>query len=601
MKKHALLFLIMYMVTATVLFAGSVKPFIIHTIEDGDTVTSLAEKYFDDVNIAPEILKFNDQSKTSELVQGENILIPVTLRKKAIKALNATESTIQEAREAQAPKYGAELFQRAESLLKSAKKSLNDGSYGQAAALSVLSMNTAAGSIETANLRAPVLDQAIVRAISGTVETDRGERGGWHALKKDDAVSTSARIRTGPLSRADIELADGTSLQLQESSEFMLEDMTRDRRDEKRTTRLRVLIGDITGKIKPRENTNSIFHIDSHGSVTAIRGTRIRLGADEEQTTRLSVLKGLVTMNAADKDVEVAENQGIVVDAEKPPRAPERLPTPPTAHFPADNLTTAVQKITFEWQSSDTEAEIAHYLIEVATDDSFNTIVQTDSTRKMPWVSDTLAPGSYFWRLSSVTPSGLIGDASDAQSFAVLRDLNVRITPSSKPVKKGKRSVVSPFYTFASLPTAEETSAVRYEYSLDGKNYQPLTADLRITEEGEQTIRMRGVGADGQKGKVDKANVYVDATPPSIDVSVSSPRNVSKGVKTFNIKLSANDNTGVERIEYRINKGEFQQYDAPIELGSYSDYAVGFKAVDVVNNETEVRTMAFPAEHMPRE
>jgi hypothetical protein len=94
------------------------------------------------------------------------------------------------------------------------------------------------------------------------------------------------------------------------------------------------------GRITPRENTNSQFHILSNGSVTAIRGTELRVGSDEARAVRVAVLEGEVALNAAGQKITLPRNFGSVVPFNQPPTPPIKLlPAPRPAGPPA--LTTA--------------------------------------------------------------------------------------------------------------------------------------------------------------------------------------------------------------------------------------------------------------------
>lgn len=572
--------------------------FELYTVQEGDSAAQLAARFLGHADAAPELLQFNAIANPNDIQVGRILAIPRSSRAAALQQLGAADEAFEAARAAAADRFATNLFQLAGSLRTAAHKNRQRASYDQAVAQAAVVEKIAVLAITEADRTAPVADPARITAVSGPVQWSAPGAKDWQNARVGTELAVGARVKTGPAGRADLILADGSALQLQSDSEFHLAELTRDRRDQKRTSRLQVQVGELLGRITPRENTNSQFHILSNGSVTAIRGTELRVGSDEARAVRVAVLEGEVALNSAGQKISLPANFGAVVPLNQPPSPPVKLLPAPRPGGP-EARTTAVQRVALDWTPMDPMAKPAAYRVEIATDPDFTRIVQDRRVAREGWTSDTLAPGDYLWRVSSLDINQLQGPSTEARALTILRNLALNIHPSIAPVEKDGTRVVSPLYAFAAVPE-RDTSVVDVEYSVDGGPYRPLIQPLKLNEAGARTLRARGVGADGEVGAEAELSVRVDAAAPEIGISVSPHRAHPKLVKAFTVSLSASDDTGVTALEYQLNDRPFTAYEGPIEMGAHSSYTLAFRATDAVGNVSETRTVNFPAEPAPR-
>ncbi|HMP71968.1 MAG TPA: FecR domain-containing protein [Kiritimatiellia bacterium] len=588
------------MLMLTCLWAGGVQvsaspPFRTHVVEEGETVVSLAVRYLGDAESGDEILRFNDLTDEADVVPGFVLAIPVGVRASALSALSEAEQAVGRAGAAGADVFATRLYERASSLLESARRNRKDAIYEQATAQADLAKTLAAQAVAEADRVAPVEEPATILQVHGKVERSADDGRTWSVVGEGDRVEVTHRLRTGPEARADLGLADGSTLQIQSETEMRVATFLRDRRNELRTSRLDVLMGEILGEITPRVHSNSQFHIRSLGSVTAIRGTRLRVGADDRNTTRVSVLEGEAELGSAGSRVVLPESFGSLVRDNRPPSPPILLPAPPLVSVPGPGLTTAVQRLRLVWSPDPREGITAAYRVEIARDPEFTRIVQDQVVRDTGWVSEVLDPGNFLWRISSLTPDGLQGAPGPEGRLTIERDLEVKLGVNRPVVSHEGRSIVSPHYQFTPRPAREDTSVVDFLVRLNGGEYQSLTGPVVFRSEGVNTLRFRGVGADGALGPEGQIEVEVDATPPEIGVAISPPRRTKDDVSWFRVSLSAEDGTGVDRVEYRLNEKPFSVYVDPLEIGSYAEYTLHYRAVDVVGNVSETHSLVFPA------
>ena len=100
----------------------------------------------------------------------------------------------------------------------------------------------------------------------------------------------------------------------------------------------------------------------------------------------------------------------------------------------------------------------------------------------------------------------------------------------------------------------------RIEYSLDGGPFLVYDQPFTVTGAGEHTVRYRATDRSPYENQEETKTltVLVDADAPTTTAAVSGSGNSRR------VALNANDSgSGVNRVEYRVDGGEWQLYDAP--------------------------------------
>ena len=103
----------------------------------------------------------------------------------------------------------------------------------------------------------------------------------------------------------------------------------------------------------------------------------------------------------------------------------------------------------------------------------------------------------------------------------------------------------------------------------------------------------------GQTGDPESLTVQVDAEPPKVRISRSPPRRATDGPGAFQFQIHAEDETGIDWIKYRVNRGQYLIYTAPLQLDSDRDYLIECSARDIVGNESPVLEVAIEREDVP--
>ena len=132
-------------------------------------------------------------------------------------------------------------------------------------------------------------------------------------------------------------------------------------------------------------------------------------------------------------------------------------------------------------------------------------------------------------------------------------------------------------------PTLTESTVETFEYSVNDQGFVETPSRMFFKNDGQFTIRARGVAENGEKGKEIELVVEIDKTPPEISVTVKpigSKRQVT---------IIAKDVNGIDKILYRTQRS-FQLYSQPflIDAGTRID----IRATDSVGNTSPHKTFA---------
>jgi hypothetical protein len=161
--------------------------------------------------------------------------------------------------------------------------------------------------------------------------------------------------------------------------------------------------------------------------------------------------------------------------------------------------------------------------------------------------------------------------------------LGVRLQPEIAPLKKGERWVLGSENTVAIIPTLDESTVETFEYSLNNQAFVDSPSRIFFQNDGDYSLRVRGVAKNGEKGAIVEQLVEVDRTAPVITVKVATVGSQRR------VTITADDKNGIESILYRSQR-VFKAYSAPflIRTGARIDIRVR----DSVGNERSIKRFA---------
>ena len=552
----------------------------VYRVKTGETLRDLARRFLGGEEFSTELLEYNKVSNPLLVDEGFILMIPGRERNDAIKKLLEAREVFLQAVDAKAEEFAAEEFLTAKETIGAAEENRRVGAYEKAIALAQLSMERAKHAIKVANERARVQQGGKITAILGKVEISLDAEKSWRSVSEGDEFTVQAIIRTGDGSRAELTLDDGSVIQLLESSRFVLQNFIYDLRDGKRKSELQVILGNILGKIKPKQVRESSFRVKSASAALAIRGTKLRVGTSLSQTARISVLDGEILARANQREVVIPGNFGTFVEEGLPPADPiELLPAPKVILPPATTYQTGIQILDLSWEHVKTSPKkiaqrvtnyffnrFASYHVEIGKDITFNQIVEDHVTGENNLQTNVLSPGEYYWRVSSIDNNGLEGSPTRAKKLRVVRDLTVEIVPDFPPIEWYDKWVTVPMNAFNILPVELDSSVDRLEFSLNRGRFETFDGRISLKEDGEFLLWVRGVGVDGYLGEVVQRLIQIDGTPPTITIDVSSIEEDPDLGEVVYITMDATDNTDVEILEYKIDDEDFQPYIGEIAI-----------------------------------
>src|SRR4051812_25425488 len=137
-----------------------------------------------------------------------------------------------------------------------------------------------------------------IKSFKGNVQVQRAKTPGkWFPAKRGIQLEPGDAVKSGDKARADLQLVDGTKMQLRPKSQVKVQ----------QTSPNRVMSLDF-GRIKSFVNRvkNSKFEIRTPIAAASVRGTVFEVGFDaEKENGFLDVEKGAVALEQADKEVLV--------------------------------------------------------------------------------------------------------------------------------------------------------------------------------------------------------------------------------------------------------------------------------------------------------
>jgi alpha-L-arabinofuranosidase/regulation of enolase protein 1 (concanavalin A-like superfamily) len=129
------------------------------------------------------------------------------------------------------------------------------------------------------------------------------------------------------------------------------------------------------------------------------------------------------------------------------------------------------------------------------------------------------------------------------------------------------------------VEATDDRSVDHLEVQVDGGAWQTIAGakgDVQVAGDGLHNVSVRAVDATGNVGEIRPLVVGIDKTPPVSQASFDD----STRVLTL---VSADSGSGVERVEYRLDGGDWATYQQPVALGDAATL-VEYRGVDWLGN-----------------
>ena len=232
-------------------------------------------------------------------------------------------------------------------------------------------------------------------------------------------VLGNERVVTGRDSKVWVVLKDGSGFKLGENAEVKVVQLEVSDTMERRV-KLDLVKGNLEADVRPA-GASSTFEAATRNAVAAVRGTGFRVKADEDGSSKLETLHGMVTLapKAADgtvgQPVEVPAGKGAGVTSAGKIEAPRALLAAPVVGAPQKG------GLPRDGVLSWTAVQLAKtYRVELARDADFTIQAQaftaSGTTHKL---EEKPADGKWFWRVSALDDAGFQGQPSKVYAFTV--------------------------------------------------------------------------------------------------------------------------------------------------------------------------------------
>jgi hypothetical protein len=138
--------------------------------------------------------------------------------------------------------------------------------------------------------------------------------------------------------------------------------------------------------------------------------------------------------------------------------------------------------------------------------------------------------------------------------------------------------------------TDKQSGINKIYYSIDGAAFKPYQNEINLSEPKEYVIKYYAIDNVGNDEGVKTLNIVLDAAAPvtKLEFEGDQKDNVISG--NTSLKLSAEDNHGLNKIFYSLDGAPMKEYKYPIQSKylSEGDHSITYYATDIVGNkETE--------------
>ncbi|NIV29818.1 MAG: hypothetical protein GWN58_10020, partial [Anaerolineae bacterium] len=179
---------------------------------------------------------------------------------------------------------------------------------------------------------------ATLDRVSGMVEILSANGDTWRLASVGDRVEAGDRIRTSSHSTARLVFFEGSTTDLMPSTEVAFIQVSVRREGSDRIIALHQRLGRTYSRVQQLSDATSHFEIKTPTAIAGVRGTEFAIVVEDDGTTSVTVVEGLVEVTAQDKTVTVLAGEKTTVQPERPPSSPANLQATPSPAAPARTI-----------------------------------------------------------------------------------------------------------------------------------------------------------------------------------------------------------------------------------------------------------------------
>ncbi|MBK1720837.1 FecR domain-containing protein [Thiocystis violacea] len=387
-------------------------------VEPGTNLRTLAERYLDDADAWPEILRANGLDAVDQLQPGTQLRIPVAASLELARALTELRQLIYRATAAGALVFADHMIEAALSNQAAAASARSAATLEEARQLAEQGIRAARSALTLSLANRDLAAQAVLDSAGGRVERRRPAELDWSAIAVDTLLAEEERLRTLSASFAVVRFRDASTLRMGEQAQLAIRRLREDRLTRREEVGVILYGGDVRALMGAGASRQTLS-VTAEGVETAATSRDYWVQKTPE-TTRLANFDGELAITAEGSTVTLGRNQGTLVAPSKPPLDPVDLLEPPALLGPEDGAALFGIEAELRWSEV---AGAAAYWVEVARDPEFTALVLSEThVMGMHFALGLGDEGLYYWRVASVDHSGLPGAAAPARHFQKTRD-----------------------------------------------------------------------------------------------------------------------------------------------------------------------------------
>ena len=146
------------------------------------------------------------------------------------------------------------------------------------------------------------------------------------------------------------------------------------------------------------------------------------------------------------------------------------------------------------------------------------------------------------------------------------------------------------------LNASDNLAGVNYTmYRIDNGSWQKYEGNFTIGGEGIHVVYFYSVDNAGNVEEEKNVTIALDFTPPETNYSIDATYGQNKWIKDYAIiSFNATDNlAGINATMYKIDDGDWQKYEEPINFTADGEHIIYFYSVDNAGNVEEERNFTI--------
>ncbi|QTA85730.1 Uncharacterized protein dnm_017440 [Desulfonema magnum] len=398
-------------------------------VEKNQSIRDISEKYLGNPDLWEDVLLANDlnRSEADKVHPGMMLHIPVRAISLAHSELKNSKILIGQATRNGAKLFAPDIIAKAIDLRDAALEKRTAGEWARCTKLAKASAAEAKKALNISIENQDVQAEAMVEYQQGNVQRRKPSDNLWKDVSRRDILMEGEKVRTLSASYAEILFRDDSRLQLKENAQALIRKMRENPLEDTQQTKVNLIEGDVFALLSGGKK-DSRFNLDIEGIAMNIESRQFRVGRGKKETRIANYDKGKLEIEAKGKKVVLKENQGSVVPHNQEPSAPKELLPSPGLLKPADGDERFDLRTALTWEKVNGAES---YLLELSYNASFSEIIWEEMIRCTAEGSVShikgmfpghLGAGTFYWRVSAVSPDKLPGRPSKARFFRIIKD-----------------------------------------------------------------------------------------------------------------------------------------------------------------------------------